>query len=348
MLTETRRRRVGILHGAGYAARDLITLVLQHPALELTAVTSESQAGAPIADAHPRLRGVATGDFLAGDEFDPGATDVIFSCGHHGAFMDEIVGFDRDDYAGVIVDLSANFRLRDRTGYPRYYDFEHPHPELLSRFVYGLPERNGDELVGARRIANPGCFAAGIALSLAPLSDHFDGLSADVVALTGASGAGMTAKSSTHFPERDGNVRAYSVWSHRHMPEIEQSLTHAIDISLAPGGGPWVYGIWGIIHVSGVPPRTDLARIFDGAYADRRLIRLLPDELPELKDAARTPFCDIGWKQRGDGRVVIGFALDNLLKGAASNAIQNANLALGLPETLGLLPHTSVPNLIAD
>lgn len=347
MTNESRQYRVGILHGAGYAARDLISLVSQHPALELVAVTSESKAGTAIAEAHPQLRGYAGGRFISAADFEPTDTDIIFSCGHHGAFMEEIERLDQADYDGVIVDLSANFRLRDRTQYPAYYDFEHPNPELLSRFVYGLPERV-DELVGARRIANPGCFAAGITLSLAPLADHFGGLSANVVALTGASGAGMTAKPSTHFPERDGNARAYSVWTHRHLPEIEQSLTNPVNISLVPGGGPWVFGIWGVIHVQGVPPQTDLRAVYEDAYGDRRLIRLLEDDLPELKHVARTPFCDIGCMQRDDGLVVVGFALDNLLKGAASNAIQNTNLSLGLPESLGLLPDTSVHNLLTD
>ena len=341
MLTDKHKYRVGILHGAGYAARDLMRLVAGHPALELSAVASDSHAGEPFAAAHPGLRGVVDGTFASSAGLDAGELDVILSCGRHGPFLDEIAALD-SGFDGIVVDLSANFRLRNPADYQAFYGFDHDLPDLLARFVYGLTERRRDELRGARRIANPGCFATGVALSLAPIAERHEGLVAQVVAMTGASGAGTTARPTTHFPERDGNARAYDVWRHRHTPEILQEMPHPVELSFVPSAGPWVYGIWGVAHVIGLPDDADIDAIYRGAYGDCSLVRLIPDALPELKDAARTPFVDIGWMKRRDGLVLIGFALDNLIKGAAGAAVQNVNVALGLPEAAGLLPGTAV------
>ncbi len=331
-------RRVGILHGAGYVARELIRLVAAHPGMDLDTVTSVSRAGQPASEVHPTLRGVIDINLANPADFDPNTVDVLFSCGHHGPHYDEIVSIDASGFEGVIVDLSANFRLNDIAAYPAYYGFEHAAPELLDRFTYGLTERNRDAIASSTRIANPGCFATGIALSLAPLAQELSGLSAHVVALTGASGSGATARQTTHFPDRDGNVRAYNVWKHRHTPEILQCLAHPVSLSFVPASGPWTYGIWGVLTIDGVPKGTDIGALFENAYADCQFVRLTHDALPELGHAARSPFCDIGWMTRPDGLVAVGFALDNLLKGAASAAIQNANVALGLDEATGLLP----------
>lgn len=336
-MSTTRKYRVAILHGAGYVARDLMLAVSRHPHFELAVVSSTSRQGHSVSDVHPTLRGIVEGEFVSGQGIDFDNLDIVFSCGPHGKNFDEIVGLDGAGYAGVIVDLSANFRLVDRSAYPEYYGFEHGHPELLSRFSYGLPERNRAGLQGAERIANPGCFATGIALSLAPLADRCKNLAAHVVAMTGASGSGITAKPTTHFPDRDGNARAYNVWRHRHTPEIAQMMANPIDLSFIPASGPWTYGIWGVSTITGVPAEQDLEEIFRSAYAGRPFVRLTANALPELRHAARTPFCDIGWQRRDDGLVVVGFALDNLMKGAATTAIQNANIALDLDESTGLI-----------
>lgn len=330
--------RAAVLHGAGYVARDLIRTLMSHPEIELVCVSSESRAGLRLDEVHPALRGVATGTFVPSADVDFDGTDVVFSCGHHGPYMDEIVKLDSQGYPGVIVDLSANFRLRDATQYETYYGFRHEAQSLLSTFVYGLTELFAPEVKRSRRIANPGCFATGIALALAPLSERYDELTAHVVAITGASGSGVSAKQTTHFPERDGNVRAYNIWQHRHTPEILQCMQHPVSLSFVPASGPWTYGIWGVITVTGVPENAPIAELFGDAYGDQPFVRLWPGQLPELQHAARTPFCDIGWKARADGLLLVGFALDNLLKGAATAAIQNANLALGIPHTSGLLP----------
>jgi LysW-gamma-L-alpha-aminoadipyl-6-phosphate/LysW-L-glutamyl-5-phosphate reductase len=172
-------------------------------------------------------------------------------------------------------------------------------------------------------------------------------LQASATALTGASGSGATPSATTHFPTRSGNVRAYRTFRHRHLPEVLQGLGGSVNLSFAPASGPWTHGIWGTLHVhapSGLSEET-LTAWFEAAYAEAPLIRRYPGQLPELQPVVGSPFCDLGWVVEG-GHVAIGFALDNLMKGAASQAVQNVNLLLGLPETAGLLPNTtSLPAL---
>ena len=166
------------------------------------------------------------------------------------------------------------------------------------------------------------------------------GYHAAITAITGASGSGTRPKAVTHFPTRDGNVRTYKVLCHQHLPEVTQLLHADAKVSLVPVSGPWTRGIWGCIQVR-MPQEnttaTAVARSFETHYGDQPLIRLWPGRLPELRYAVGTPFCDLGWVARGD-MLIIGFALDNLLKGAASQAVQNLNEVLGLPSTVGLLP----------
>ncbi len=336
-MNDERKYAVAVLHGAGYVARELLQAVARHPGLTLTAVSSRSRKGESVDKVHPSLRGIVEATFVAGDEIDYDVVDVVFSCGPHGKNFDEIVTLDASGFPGVIVDLSANFRLADPAAYQEFYGFEHGNHDLLSRFEYGLPERNRKNLRSATRIANPGCFATGVALTLAPIAERCTGVAAHLVAMTGASGSGITAKATTHFPDRDGNARVYNAWRHRHLPEINQMMPNPVDLSFIPASGPWTYGIWGVSTVTGVPADVDVKELFDSAYADQPFVRLTDNGLPELRHAARTPFCDIGWQRRDDGLVAVGFALDNLLKGAATTAIQNANLALGLNEKTGLI-----------
>ena len=188
-------------------------------------------------------------------------------------------------------------------------------------------------------MANPGCFATGLALALWPLSRHLETATVAVTALTGASGSGTRPKAATHFPERDGNVRAYKVLVHQHLPEVQQVVGPGLRIAFVPASGPWTRGIWGTVHVT-LPEGITAGEVdewYATAYDQAPFVRLWPNQLPELRYAVHTPFCDLGWIVRNRA-LVVGFALDNLLKGAASQAIQNLNLLLGLPQTAGLLP----------
>lgn len=332
-----------ILHGAGYTGGELIRLLLNHPDATLTTVTSRAFAGEPVWSAHPALRSVVDLTFETPNSADLGDADVVFVAAEHGQGAAAVTGLLQSGYEGVIVDLSADFRFRDPRVYPARFGFEHPEPSLLSDFVYGLPEICGQYAAGTRFVANPGCFATAISLALWPLVTHLENVTAHVTALTGASGSGAQPKPTTHFPTREGNVRAYRVFSHQHQPEIEQTLGTGLDLAFVPVSGPWTRGIWGTAHVelSGKSSALLAADWFHEAYARRPLVRLWPQELPELRYCVGTPFCDIGWVADGP-RLVVGFALDNLLKGAASQAVQNMNLVLGLPETRGLLEATDV------
>lgn len=338
--------RAAVLHGAGYAGGELVSLLLAHPAVRVAAVTSRSQAGQPVWTTHPRLRGQTDLAYTAPDDLDPAAFDVAFVCAEHGQGAAAVQGLHQSGFGGLIVDLSADHRLGRVETYEAVYGLEHPDPDAMRAAVYGLAEVNGDAVAGATLVANPGCFATGLALALWPLAGLFDGpWEAHVTALTGASGSGARPSATTHYPRRDGNVRAYKPLAHRHLAEVQETLGAAATVHFVPVSGPWTRGIWGTAHVAlGGLQLADVERAFADAYGGRPFVRLSPGELPELLPSVGTPFCDVGWAER-DGHLVVGFALDNLLKGAASQAVQNLNLALRLPEALGLLPGAAVPAL---
>jgi LysW-gamma-L-alpha-aminoadipyl-6-phosphate/LysW-L-glutamyl-5-phosphate reductase len=334
-------RRIALLHGAGYVGGELIALLARHPVFSLEVVTSRAFAGKPVSAAHPSLRGQVDLAFSADDGFDLTGIDAVLLAAEHGKGAEAVVRLLEAGYEGAIVDLSADFRFRDPAAYGTWFRFEHPAPELLDRFAYGLPEVFWPYHGGRRYVANPGCFATALTLGLWPLARNLDALHASVTALTGASGSGNRPKETTHFPTRDGNVRAYRVLAHQHLPEVLQTLGADVEVQFVPVSGPWTRGIWGTAHVR-LPSGMDGQAIgawYRSSFADAPFVRLWPGELPEMRWSVDTPFCDIGWVVR-DRHLVVGFALDNLLKGAASQAVQNLNLVLGLPETTGLLPET--------
>lgn len=337
------KKRVAVLHGAGYTGGELIRLLLSHPDVSLEAVTSRTFADQPVWVAHAKLRGQSDLVFTDPEQLDVAALDAVLIAAEHGkgvhTVQHHLLG---EGFRGCIVDLSADFRFSDPAHYDKWFGYTHPAPELLDHFAYGLVERFAPYPEGTRYIANPGCFASAIGLALWPIAHHLPDVHASVTALTGASGSGAKPKSTTHFPTRDGNVRAYKVFAHQHSPEIAHTIGPNASFSFAPVSGPWTRGIWGTAHFS-VPAGVDenaIAGWFEDAYGDSPFIRCWPGQLPELRNAVNTPFCDIGWIVDGS-QGVVGFAIDNLLKGAASQAIQNLNLVLGLPETAGLLPQSS-------
>jgi N-acetyl-gamma-glutamyl-phosphate reductase len=337
---DTSSCRVAVLHGAGYTGAELTRLLLAHPTCTLAAVTSRSFAGRSLWEAHPALRGSTDLAFTAPEDLDPSAVDAVFLAAEHGRAADVVSVLLAGGFDGFVVDLSADFRLRDPAVYEARYGRPHPAPELLSEFVYGLADVHAPYPEGTRLLANPGCFATGLALSLWPLA-RGGVLHAAVTALTGASGSGARPSDTTHFPTREGNVRSYRELRHQHLAEVLQLLGPGARVDFVPVSGPWTRGIWGTAHlVAGIEP-GDVARAFEEAYADRPLVRLWPDRLPEMRWSVGSPYCDLGWIAR-DGAVVVGFALDNLLKGASGQAIQNLNLLRGRPETEGLLPSAAL------
>jgi N-acetyl-gamma-glutamyl-phosphate reductase len=199
---------------------------------------------------------------------------------------------------------------------------------------------------GTKLIANPGCFATGIALAFHPLQSLDLAAPVAITAMTGASGSGARPKVTTHFPDRDGNVRAYSAFAHQHANEVSECLSNTLAFSFIPVSGPWTRGIWGTAQTQlspGVNPQ-DVARAFKLAYDDSPFVRFRNGKLPELHYSVGTPFCDIGIAQNGSQLGVV-FALDNLMKGAASQAIQNINCALGFDQTIGLIDSSFAPSV---
>ncbi len=336
-------KQVAILHGAGYTGRELIRLLLGHPEATLAAVTSRTFAGQPVWTAHPTLRGQTDLLFADPQTLDVSGVDAVMITAEHGKGVEAVLSLLDQGFDGAIVDLSADFRFSDPALYETWFGFTHPAPELLDAFVFGLPEVNAPYPGGTKWVANPGCFATGISLALWPLASPLPSLNASVTALTGASGSGTRAKATTHFPTRDGNVRAYKILAHQHLPEVHQMLGPRAEVAFVPASGPWTRGIWGTAHVTLPDPinANEIAGWYEAAYGEAACTRLWPGQLPELRYAVGTPFCDVGWVIQ-DRQLIVGFALDNLLKGAASQAVQNLNLLLGWPETAGLLPKVLV------
>ena len=331
--------KTAVLHAAGYVGRSLLDAILTHPDLELVLATSRSFSGQPIASTHPTLAGRTKLSFVTSLEDGP-QPDLVFVAAGHGQGAAAVAALRGAGFGGLVVDMSADFRLPDAQTYVQRYGKEHPRPDLLAGAWYGMPEITGPPPEGTTLIANPGCFATAISLALYPFST--EGAPAvgtfSVTAMTGASGSGALPKPTTHFPDRDGNMRAYKVFSHQHEAEIDR-MAPGVSYQFVPVSGPWTAGIWGTaqgVLSTGVGAR-EIEELFEACYSDQPFIRLWPGSLPELRWSVGSPFTDLGWIVQDD-RLVLGFGIDNLMKGAASQAIQNANLALGWDITRGLIP----------
>jgi N-acetyl-gamma-glutamyl-phosphate reductase len=322
-----------IVGAAGYTAGELCRLLLQHPHARVTRAVSSSSAGKRVGDVHPNLRGLCDLP-LSGELGDPSQLDGVFLCLPHGESMGRVPALLSAGPGLRIIDLSADFRLKDASLYPRWYGREHAAPELLESFVYGLPELHRDELRGAARVANPGCFATAVTLALLPMAGQVD--QAAVTAVTGSSGSGARPSERTHHPTRAATMRAYRVLGHQHTPEILQALGDRADLSFVPVSGPFVRGIYATCLLA-LPAGLDRDRVVEryrAFYAAAPFVRLL-DAPPDLQVVTGSNFCDLHVVVEGDRMVVVA-AIDNLVKGAAGQAVQNLNLAMGWDEDAGL------------
>jgi len=341
------RVRAAVAGATGYSGRDLIKYLLDHPQMELVgAFASRSAEPAPLSAIHPQFTRLTD---LVCQPFDESAVakldpQVIF-LGTPNEFSHEVVPALLESGA-VVVDLSGAFRLRDASLYPRYYGFEHTRPDLLQKAVYGLTEFAREELRGAKLIANPGCYPTTIIVPMKPLLDA--GLiDTDQPVIcdskSGVTGAGRGARDGTHFVEVSESFKSYNVFKHRHTPEIAQGLGLANSpgtLIFTPHLLPINRGILSTIYAKlndGVT-RADILKTWQGAFAASAFVRIFDgSQLPEIKFAANTPYCDIGCAaDAASGQLIVVSAEDNLLKGAASQALQNANLALGFDEGAGL------------
>jgi N-acetyl-gamma-glutamyl-phosphate reductase len=337
---------VGVLGASGYAGAELLRLLARHPGLEVAWAAGDQAAGQPLVSRYPGLR-AAYGElaFCTVDEGLEKGADVIFCALPHGRSAE--VAARALAAAAVVVDLSADFRLRDPGAYPIWYGAEHPFPDQLGAWPYGLPELHREQLRGASRVAVPGCYPTAALLALAPLVASglvaTEGIVVD--AKSGLSGAGRSLADGNLFVQANENVGPYKVGIHRHTPEIEQELALAagapVTVTFTPHLVPATRGILATCYATLAPSAGDqeLAACYAAAYAGEPFVDLLQPTAgwPATRAVATTNRAQVAAAaDRRTGKVVAAAAIDNLVKGAAGQAVQCANLAIGLPETAGL------------
>jgi N-acetyl-gamma-glutamyl-phosphate reductase len=318
---------VAVLGASGYAGALAARLVHRHPDLELVAVTSRSDAGRRLDDLYPQHRVP-----LVLDAYDPeelGHVDAAIVAYPHGASAPVVAQLR--ERGTKVVDLSADFRIRDLATYEEWY-VPHEAPALIDEAVYGLPELYREQLRGADLVANPGCYPTAAILGLAPLAPYLTDVVID--AKSGISGAGRAATEKTHFVSADENVTPYGVGRHRHTPEIEQEL--GVPVLFTPHLVPLDQGEMTSCYVR-LKSEVDVQALFEERYADEPFVELATRP-PGVRDVRDTNICRIHVHvDERSGRVLVFSVIDNLWKGAASQAVQNLNLMLGLDETAGLL-----------
>jgi N-acetyl-gamma-glutamyl-phosphate reductase len=332
--------RVGIFGGSGYGGSELLRILLFHPNVELLFVTANEQAGKSVGEVHRNLNGLTNLTFeKSSEDLEklPAAECVLLAL-PHGQAMDIVPRLPTPVKA---IDLSGDFRLRDQAVFEKHYKQPHTAMQAQAEFVYGLTETNREAIRNARLIANPGCFATATLLGLAPLVAN-GLLSGRVVvdAKTGSSGSGAKAAANTHHPQRMTSFYAYKPFTHQHVPEIEQELADIGDwtneLVFMTHSLPVARGIFASIYAESKRELTEeeLRNIFADYYRDSFFVRLVNGS-PDINWVKTTNFCDIGFAARGK-QIVVFSAIDNLVKGAAGQAVQNMNLMFGLDETTGL------------
>lgn len=331
--------KIGIYGATGYTGFELIKILQRHPQALVVFATARSAAGKRLCDVHPTTLETPLVDT---EEAAPAIADVVFCCLPHGSSA-PIVRQSLDAGARVI-DLSADFRLRDTKNYVLWYGKGQPHPapDLQKQAVYGLPELYREEIRKATLVANPGCYPTSIILALHPIiqANLLAEQTVIVDSKSGVSGAGRSLSLKTHFSEAHENFSAYNVGrKHRHIAEVEQETN--LNILFSPHLLPVVRGILSTIYVKVLPPGTDpaLLRKAYEIYADEPFVKILPDgRLPELRHVTNTNLCAIGFQpNEATGHTILVSVIDNLLKGASGQAVQNMNIMFGLDEKMGLV-----------
>ena len=334
--------RASVVGASGYTGGELVRWLCRHPAVMLGHLTAHQNAGQPLSAVLPGFRDVVDRVLDEADWVRLGAeSDVVFLALPHGAALAAAPAIMAG--GGRVIDLGADFRLRDAAVYGRWYGLEHTAPEALAEAVYGLPECWRAGIQGARLVANPGCYPTAAALALLPLAEA--GLVAGPVSVdgkSGASGAGRGLALGLHYSEVNENLRAYNVGRHRHTPEMEQTLADAGAASLvmfAPHLVPMTRGLLCTCYVRLAAPldQDEAMALYCRRYAGEPFVRVLSDELPQTKATLGSNFCDVTVRVDAERGVAVAMAaIDNLGKGAAGQAIQNMNLMFDRPETEGL------------
>jgi N-acetyl-gamma-glutamyl-phosphate reductase len=337
------RIRIGILGASGYTGAELVRLLARHPAAEIRLLTADRQAGKPLAEVFPHLGGLSLPGLVKIEDAGWDGLDMVFCALPHGTTQTVIAGLPRHL---KVVDLSADFRLADLATYAEWYGHEHHAPALQEEAVYGLTELHRAAIAPARLVANPGCYPTAAQLPLVPLIEAGSIDPDDIVidAKSGVSGAGRDAKQGSLYGEVTEGMHAYGIASHRHAPEIEQGLSQAagrkILVNFTPHLAPMSRGILASIYVrlSNGGSADDLRRTLLERYADEPFVRVLPTgQSPATRHVRGANHCLIGvFADRIPGRAILLAAIDNLVKGASGQAVQNMNVMAGLPEAAGL------------
>jgi len=334
---------VSIVGASGYTGLELVKILLKHPYATIRNLAVRTDVGKPYSELFPMLKGQCDQECMDIDvEKIASESDVIFFGLPHKTSMEIIPQFLK--YGKKIIDLSADYRLNNEQSYKTAYGIDHADKGNLSEFVYGLPEFNREKIRLTNTVANPGCFPTGIELALMPVLKagliKTDAILVD--SKTGISGGGKTPKPVFHFPECNENVTAYKVASHQHEPEIEQELSKMagkpVDIVFVPHLVPMTRGIYNTIYTELNESVTIeyLYDLYQKQYQNEPFVRVMnTGKIPEIKHVTNTNFCDIGMVISGN-RLILISAIDNLIKGASGQAVQNMNVMMGLDETLGL------------
>jgi len=332
---------VGIVGGTGYTGVELLRLLVQHPKVKIKAITSRGEAGMPVADLFTNLRGHIDLKFSDPADAKLNKCDVVFFATPNGIAMQQAESLLQADVK--VIDLAADFRIKDIAEWEKWYGMQHACPHLVAEAVYGLPEINRDEVKKARLIANPGCYPTAVQLGFLPLIEagaiDTSHLIADVK--SGVSGAGRKAEVHTLHAEASDNFKAYGVPGHRHLPEIKQGLSkvakHPVGLTFVPHLVPMIRGIHATLYAK-LTKKVDLQALYEKRYRNEAFVDVLPaGKHPETRSVRGSNLCRIAVHQpQGGDTAVILSVTDNLVKGAAGQAIQNMNILFGLPETMGI------------
>ncbi|HEY9572604.1 MAG TPA: N-acetyl-gamma-glutamyl-phosphate reductase [Pusillimonas sp.] len=340
------RIKVGIVGGTGYTGVELLRLLSVHPHVELTAITSRSEDGMPVAEMFPNLRGLVDLRYQTPDEAALASCDVVFFATPHGVAMSQ--ARELLDHDVRIVDLAADFRLQDTQAFEKWYKLPHACPDVLAESVYGLAELNRDQIAKARVVGNPGCYPTTVILGLLPLIEQGRHLidTAHIIAdcKSGTSGAGRKATVGNLYSEAGDNFKAYAVKGHRHHAEISEQLNgltgSEVGVLFVPHLVPMIRGMFSTIYAPLLPEArdTDFQALFEQRYANEAFIDVMPaGSMPETRSVRASNYLRIAVHRPADSdHLVILVVQDNLVKGAAGQAVQNMNIMFGLPEQAGL------------
>ncbi|PKO46558.1 MAG: N-acetyl-gamma-glutamyl-phosphate reductase [Betaproteobacteria bacterium HGW-Betaproteobacteria-22] len=337
--------KVGIVGGTGYTGVELLRLLALHPHVELMVITSRGEAGLPVADMFPSLRGYIDLAFSDPATADYSACDVVFFATPHGVAMSQAQALL--DANVKIIDLAADFRLQDTAVFEQWYKMPHSCPQILNEAVYGLPEINRAQIKSAKVVGNPGCYPTTVLLGLAPLLEQgLVNLSVPIIAdsKSGVSGAGRKAEVATLFAESSDSLKAYGVSGHRHHPEIHAQLSKlagdSFQLIFVPHLIPMIRGMLSTLYVklSDKAASVDIQALYESRYQDERFVDVLPaGKLPETRSVRGSNILRLALqKQDAAGYLTVLVVQDNLVKGAAGQAVQNMNIMFGIEEHCGL------------